>query len=62
VLGSLGFVANAIAIPILLSKEMSSIFNRLLTCLAVVDNIFLVCSILEALRKHIVQSQIQVRT
>ena len=28
-LGCFGFVANAVAIPILLSKEMSSIFNRL---------------------------------
>ena len=27
-LGVFGFVANAVAIPILLSREMSSIFNR----------------------------------
>ena len=59
--GFLGFVANSIAIPILLSKEMSSIFNRLLTCLAVFDNVFIVCSVLEAIRKHIGSSQFQVR-
>ena len=57
VLGSLGFLANAVAIPILLSKEMSSVFNRCLTCLAIFDNIFIVCSILEAIRKHIVRTQ-----
>ena len=60
VLGSLGFLANAVAIPILLSKEMSSVFNRCLTCLAIFDNVFIVCSILEAIRKHLYQSQFQV--
>ena len=60
VLGSLGFLANAVAVPILLSKEMSSVFNRCLTCLAIFDNVFIVCSILEAIRKHLYQSQFQV--
>ena len=32
---------------------MSNIFNRMLSCLSCVDNIFIVCSILEAIRKHI---------
>ncbi len=58
-LGCAGFVANAVAIPILLSKEMSSIFNRLLTCMAVIDNVFIVCSVMEAVRKHIVNSLFQ---
>ena len=49
----LGFIANAIAIPILLSKEMTNVFNRMLSVLSFVDNIFIVCSILEAIRKHI---------
>ena len=48
-----GFIANAIAIPILLSKEMTNVFNRMLSALSVVDNLFIVCSILEAIRKHI---------
>lgn len=62
VLGSLGFLANAVAIPVLLSKEMSSVFNRCLTCLAIFDNIFIICSILEAVRKHLFNSQFQVRS
>ena len=60
VLGSLGFLANAVAVPILLSREMSSVFNRCLTCLAIFDNVFIVCSILEAIRKHLHDSQFQV--
>ena len=42
-----------IAVPILLSKEMSNVFNRMLSALSVVDSVFIVCSILEAIRKHI---------
>jgi hypothetical protein len=57
ILGSIGFIANCVAIPILGSKEMSSMFNRLLTCLAVFDNIFIVCSVLEGVRKHIGSTQ-----
>ena len=49
----LGFIANAIAVPILLSKEMTNPFNKMLAALSVVDNLFIVCSILEAIRKHI---------
>ena len=49
----IGFIANAIAVPILLSKQMSNVFNRLLASLSVIDNVFIVCSILEAIRKHI---------
>ena len=52
VLGCLGFIGNSIAIPILLSKNMSNIFNRMLTCLAIADNIFIICSVLEAIRKY----------
>lgn len=46
-----GLIANAIAIPILLSKSLASTFNRLLVCLAVFDNLFVACCILEAFRK-----------
>ena len=49
----LGFISNVIAVPILLSKEMSNVFNRMLSALSVVDSVFIVCSILEAIRKHI---------
>ena len=53
----LSFAANCIAIPILGSKEMSSMFNRLLTCLAIFDNIFIVCSVFDTIRKHWIQNQ-----
>ena len=42
---------QAVAIPILCSKEMNRfIFNRLLVVLAVFDNFFIVCSVLEGIR------------
>jgi hypothetical protein len=45
-----GLTGNFVAIPILLSKRLSSIFNRILICLAVFDNVFIGCSLLEAIR------------
>jgi hypothetical protein len=48
--GSVGFLANALAIPILCSKEMNSIFNKLLVFLAVFDNFYIICSVLEGIR------------
>ena len=36
---------------------MSSMFNRLLTCLAIFDNIFIVCSVFDTIRKHWIQNQ-----
>jgi hypothetical protein len=48
----IGLTGNCVAIPILLSKRLSSIFNRILICLAAFDNIFIVCSLLEAVRKN----------
>lgn len=57
-IGGIGFLANCVAIPILGSKEMSSMFNRLLTCLAIFDNIFIVCSVLDGIRKHIRSTQV----
>ena len=39
---------------------MKSTFNHLLVCLAIFDNVFIVCSILEAIRKHLHDSQFQV--
>lgn len=49
--GIAGLMANLLAIPILCSKEMSSIFNRLLVLLAVYDNFYILCSVIEAKRK-----------
>ena len=58
VIGIAGLLANASAIPILCSKEMSSIFNRLLVLLAVYDNFYIICSLLEAMRKRNSHSEI----
>ena len=44
-------MANISAIPILCSNEMSSIFNRLLVILAIYDNFYILCSLLETMRK-----------
>ena len=46
-----GLVANGVAIGVLCSKKMSSIFNRLLVCLTVCDSLFILCCVLEAVRK-----------
>ena len=56
--GGIGFLANCVAIPILSSKEMSSIFNRLLTCLAIFDNTYLICSLVDGVRRHFISSQV----
>jgi len=52
IMGLVGLAGNSMAVPILLSKKLNSIFNRILVFLAVFDNIFIFCSILEAIRKH----------
>ena len=57
-IGFAGIMANSLAIPILCSKEMSSIFNRLLVLLAVYDNFYILCSVLEAMRKSNPHSEI----
>jgi hypothetical protein len=41
-----GLTGNFVAIPILLSKRLASSFNRILVCLAVFDNVFIICSLL----------------
>ena len=51
VIGVVGITANTIAIPILISRDMFSIFNCLLMFLAISDNIFIICQLLEARRK-----------
>ena len=51
IIGVAGIAANTVAIPVLCSKEMNSIFNRLLMFLAIFDNFFIICQMLEARRK-----------
>ena len=50
-IGVVGIAANTIAIPALCSREMFSIFNLLLMFLAIFDNFFIVCQLLEAHRR-----------
>ena len=52
IIGLTGLTGNFVAIPILLSKQLSSIFNRILIFLAIFDTIFIVCSLLESVRKN----------
>ena len=51
IIGVAGIAANTVAIPVLCSREMNSIFNRLLMFLAIFDNFFIICQMLEAKRK-----------
>ena len=51
IIGVAGIAANTVAIPVLCSREMNSIFNRLLMFLAIFDNFFIICQMLEAHRK-----------
>ena len=53
IIGIPGIIANAIAIPILCSQEMSSIFNRLLVLLAIYDNVYIICSLLDVMRRAV---------
>ena len=52
--GIIGIVTNAMAIPILCSKEMNSNFSRLLIVLSIFDISFLATSIFEAINTHLV--------
>ena len=51
IVGIAGIISNTIAIPVLCSKRLYGIFNRLLIFLAIFDNVFIMCQILEAKRK-----------
>ena len=52
IIGLVGILGNCLAIPVLLTKKLNSIFNRILVFLAVFDNIFIFCAVLEGIRKH----------
>lgn len=55
-----GLVANCVAIPVLCSKKLFSIFNMLLVSLTVCDNLFILCCISEAVRKFFVSTDVHV--
>lgn len=59
VIGLMGLIGNCIALPILHSKLMSSIFNKMLVFLTIFDNMFIICCVLEAIRKYIFTSNAQ---
>ena len=58
IVGIAGLLANTMAIPILCSKDMNSIFNRLLVFLAISDNLYIFCSISEGVRRTNLNSAI----
>lgn len=55
----IGIAGNCFAFPVLLSRAMSSVFNRLLVFLAVFDNVYLVCSLATAFKKYVFFSDLQ---
>ena len=59
-IGCTGFIGNCMAVPVLVSKKLNSIFNRILVFLAVFDNVYILCSVLEgkACKSHIFRMQI----
>lgn len=57
-IGILGFLGNAVAIPLLMSERLASTFNRLLICLSIFDNLFIFSCLLEAIRRFIGTSNI----
>ena len=50
IINIIGIIANCIAIPVLLSRKLTNVFNRTLAILAVLDAIFNMCDILESVR------------
>ena len=52
VICSIGIVANLLSIPVLLSKRITNVFYRTLAVLALFDTIFLVCDLLESIRRN----------
>lgn len=53
IIGCTGIIGNCMAVPILISRKLNSIFNRILVFLAIFDNIFIFCAVLEGIRKNI---------
>ena len=50
----LGLAGNSLAIPVLMSSKLNSIFNKILVFLTVFDNIFISCSLVEAIRTNVI--------
>ena len=57
IIGSIGTAFNSISILTLLNKTMAStFFNRLLTCLAIFDSLYLANRMAEAVTTHLIMS------
>lgn len=52
-LGAIGLFINCLALPVLLSKRLKSVFNCLLTILLFTESIFIVCTCLATLRQNL---------
>ena len=50
IINIIGIIANFIAIPVLLSRKLTNVFNRTLAILAIFDAIFNMCDIFESMR------------
>ena len=60
VVGCIGFLANLFILPVLLSNKMQNTFNQLLIFLTVFDNIYVMCSIFECIRKYHLSTPLQI--
>ncbi len=48
-----GLAGNSLSIPVLCSRAMDSVFNRLLVFLAIFDNVYLLLSLADCFRRHL---------
>ena len=52
VISSVGIISNLLSIPVLLSRQLTNVFYRTLASLALFDTIFLICDLLESIRRN----------
>lgn len=48
----IGVLCNVMAVPILLSKKLFSLFNQTLAVLAIFDTIYVLCELLDSARQY----------
>ena len=60
IVGSLGIICNSVANPVLLSRRLANLFNRTLAVFAVLDNVYIVCDILETVRRSSVNLPVHI--
>ena len=52
IISSIGIISNLLSIPVLLSRQLTNVFYRTLASLAIFDTIFLICDLLESIRRN----------